>query len=160
MSRVPGSNRTTLLYLNESFLLQRINLNFESVILSNTNDCTEAELVFQDQQGPLDCDINSCTILCWSFTDFTLLSVSNAIVLQYTKHEGVTEDFSIRITYEIIGVAGDLGDVCGETELTASAGFVTSPGYPEMYVNNVACTWIISAPEGQVRRCLHLEYVA
>ena len=42
---------------------------------------------------------------------------------------------------------GEMWTLCGETNLTAEAGEVTSPLYPKPYPNNVLCAWNIRAEE-------------
>lgn len=65
-------------------------------------------------------------------------STSNGISLSY-RSQALDEGRGFRVVYDTI---------CSDIELVGLSGSLESPGFPQSYLNNAACGWLIRGPLG------------
>ena len=133
------------------FVSQRIFIFYEDVQMQSAGGCSDAELIYQNYMGPLDCTTHDCTSICHSFSDFGQTSSYNGVVFQYKKRADFTDDVGFVIRYEFTGQESQpqplADESCGQT-MTELTGVLQGPLVVEA---GQVCTLAIEAEAGLVR---------
>nr|CAB3266627.1 suppressor of tumorigenicity 14 protein-like [Phallusia mammillata] len=95
---------------------------------------------YGDEGGPLMCliDENTWTQVGVATHTTTCLSGRPSFFVKTSFHTEWIESV----------MAGGTYDVCGQRDFTAPSGFISSPGYPGNYLNNLYCEYTITTSPG------------
>ncbi|XP_046577738.1 cubilin-like isoform X2 [Haliotis rubra] len=111
--------------------------------------CTRDFLLFRDGAR------NTTLAKVCRSTTMNIFSSSNIMFITFHTDSSVTgRGFSLQYS-AVTPASTDPNRQCGETELrayTTRDTYLTSPGYPSFYPNNLDCIWTITAPLGNIIR--------
>ncbi|XP_067663246.1 cubilin-like [Haliotis asinina] len=126
-----------------------VKIDMMYIDMESSDMCTRDYLLFSD--GARNTTIGK---VCRSST-MDIFSTSNSMFITFHTDSSVTgRGFSLQYS-SVTAASTDPSRRCGRTELTAYTTrdvYLTSPGYPSLYANNLECIWTISAPLGNIIR--------